>query len=89
MVLGFATGIRNTRGVACASIDTEGTDGTTENAGGLVDGQTLERLELKGINIYEALRNHASGNALMEIEDNIVTGNTGTNLCDLNVLYIY
>ena len=88
MVLGFAIAIRGMEGIAGASIDTEGTDGTTPYAGGITDGQTFRRLEEKGINIYEALRTHSAGNALEAIGDNIFTGNTGTNVCDFNVFYI-
>lgn len=88
LTLGLAIGIRNMDGVAGASIDTEGTDGTTRYAGGLVDGQTINRLEAQNISVFEALRNHAAGNALLAIQDTIFTGNTGTNLCDFNVLYI-
>ncbi len=88
LTLGLAIGIRNMEGVAGASIDTEGSDGTTAFAGGLADGRTLKRLEAVGVNVFKALRGHSSGNALMSIGDNIVTGNTGTNLCDFNVLYI-
>jgi glycerate 2-kinase len=88
LVLGLAIGIKNFKGIAGASIDTEGTDGSTLYAGGIVDGSTIDRLEGANVNVYEALRTHFSGNALMAIEDNIFTGNTGTNLCDFNVIYI-
>lgn len=88
LTLGLAIGIRNMEGIAGASIDTEGTDGTTNFAGGLVDGHTIARLEANKVNVFEALRNHSAGNALMSIEDNIFTGNTGTNLCDFNILYV-
>ena len=57
-------------------------------AGGIVDGNTCERLEAAGENIFEALRYHSTGNALERIGDYIYTGNTGTNLCDLNICYI-
>lgn len=88
LTVGFSIGIKGIDGIACASIDTEGTDGTTFNAGGLVDGATYERLAKAGINAFEALRNHSCGDALEAISDHIFTGNTGTNLCDLNVIYI-
>jgi len=88
LVLGFCIGIRGLEGVAGASIDTEGTDGTTPYAGGLVDGGTFQALEQCGVSVYEALRGHSAGNALEKIGDNIMTGNTGTNLCDFNVFYI-
>ena len=88
MVLGFAITVCGMEGVAGASIDTEGTDGTTPYAGGITDGQTLQRLEECGLNIYEVLRTHSAGNALEAIGDNIFTGNTGTNVCDFNVFYV-
>ena len=89
VVLGMAIGIRGIEGIAGASIDTEGTDGPTTHAGGIVDGSTYDRLEEEEINIFDVLREHSSGNALEKIGDYIFTGNTGTNLCDLNILYIY
>jgi len=88
LVLGFAQGIQGYHGVCMASIDTEGTDGTTSYAGGIVDSKTCARLADKQINVFEALRKHSTGDALRAIGDSIFTGNTGTNLCDFNVIYI-
>jgi glycerate-2-kinase len=88
LALGFAIGIKGMDGVAGASIDTEGTDGTTHYAGGIVDGCTINRLEARGVNVFQALRDHSTGDALMAIGDNIFTGNTGTNLCDFNVIFL-
>ena len=89
VVLGMAIGIRGIEGIAGASIDTEGTDGPTTHAGGIVDGSTYDRLEEEGINIFDVLREHSSGNALEKIGDYLLTVNTGTKLGDLNILYIY
>lgn len=88
LVLGFAQGVQGYDGVCMASIDTEGTDGTTLYAGGIVDSNTCARLSDAHINVFEALRAHSAGDALEAIGDNIITGNTGTNLCDFNVLFI-
>lgn len=88
LVLGMAIGIKGISGIAAASIDTEGTDGPTIYAGGIVDGYTYKRLEDAGENIFQVLRYHYSGNGLEKIGDNIFTGNTGTNICDFNVFYV-
>ena len=88
LVLGFSIGVKGMEGIAAASIDTEGTDGPTIYAGGIADGSTYNALEKAGVNIYQALRTHAAGDALKKIGDNIFTGNTGTNLCDFNVIYV-
>ena len=70
------------------SIDSEGTDGTTDVAGGLTDSQTSRLASEKGVDLNASLRSHACYEALYEIGDTIFTGNTGTNLCDLNILYV-
>ena len=88
LALAFSINIRGMDGVAGASIDTEGTDGTTFCAGGLADGKTYDRLNERGIDVYDALRRHSTGDAFKQIGDQIYTGNTGTNLCDFNVFYI-
>ncbi|MFR5385746.1 MAG: MOFRL family protein [Oscillospiraceae bacterium] len=71
-----------------ASMDSEGTDGTTPVAGGLTDGTTGTAAAERGIDLRKALREHAAYEALEPLGDTVLTGNTGTNLCDFNVLYI-
>lgn len=88
LTAGFALGGSKTDGACMLSIDSEGTDGTTFFAGGLTDSRTLKEAEKKGINLHDALREHAVGEALETLNDAIFTGNTGTNLCDFNILYI-
>ena len=70
------------------SIDTEGTDGTTAYAGGIADSDSMADMERSGVDVYGALRGHSSGEALSAAGCAVVTGNTGTNLCDLNILYV-
>ena len=42
----------------------------------------------KGINLYQALRDHSCFEALASVSSAIFTGNTGTNLCDLTIMYV-
>jgi glycerate-2-kinase len=70
------------------SIDSEGTDGTTPVAGGITDSTSYRMAEEKGVDVHASLRGHACYEALSEMGDAVFTGNTGTNLCDFNVLYI-
>jgi len=88
LALGFALEINNLSGFGIASIDTDGTDGPTEIAGGVVDCTTVERARLKGLNVYERLMLHDSSTVFRVLGDEVITGNTGTNVCDLNVIYI-
>jgi len=86
--LSFALAGKNIPGACLLSIDSEGTDGTTNIAGGIVDSTTYTTSIAKNINIYEALRTHSTYEALVKLNDTVFTGNTGTNLCDLNILYV-
>lgn len=88
LALGFALSAGKAPGCALLSIDSEGTDGTTPAAGGLTDSQTLRAAEAAGVDLRSALRGHASCEALTELGGSILTGNTGTNLCDLHLLYV-
>lgn len=64
---------------------TDGTDGPTQDAGGIVDGQTLERgLQLK-YDINDYLVKADIGTYLANTGDLVTTGPTGTNVMDLVV----
>ena len=88
LALGFALEVAGRSGVCIGAIDTDGTDGPTEIAGGITDGTTVERARLRGLSVYDRLRAHDSSKVLSAIGDDVVTGNTGTNLCDLNIIYV-
>lgn len=88
LTLSFAISAAKTKGCCMLSIDSEGTDGTTIVAGGITDSTSFACAREKGVDVYAALRGHACFEALNEMGDTVYTGNTGTNLCDFNVLYI-
>ena len=73
---------------ACASIDTDGTDGPTDLAGGVVDDRTAASARDAGIQLVEALRRHTSADALERLGDAVVTGHTGTNLQHIRVVVL-
>ena len=66
---------------------TDGRDGPTDAAGGLVDGGTLERMRAQGVEPEIALANNDSYTALKAAEDLLITGATGTNVADLQILF--
>lgn len=88
MAVSFAITAAKTPGACLLSIDSEGTDGTAKVAGGITDSESFKAAGDKGINLYQALREHSCFEALDAIGSAIFTGNTGTNLCDLNIVYV-
>jgi glycerate 2-kinase len=62
---------------------TDGSDGNSEDAGALVDGGTLERGGLDGLNPRDCLLRADAGRFLAASGDLIHTGPTGTNVMDL------
>ena len=88
LALGFAIEVSGKRGICIAAIDTDGTDGPSDYAGGIADGYTVERAQAVGIDAYSSLRNHDSSTVLAVLKDALVTGNTGTNVCDVTLIYI-
>jgi hydroxypyruvate reductase len=74
---------------ACfASVATDGTDGPTTAAGGLVDPFTCSRAIELGLMPQKFLRANDSSNFLKTTGDLIVTGPTQTNLMDLQILLV-
>ena len=67
---------------------TDGRDGPTEAAGGLVDQGTLGRLKKARANPENRLNNNDSYSALKKSQDLVITGATGTNVADLQILLI-
>ncbi len=88
LALGFSLEVAGRKGFCVGAMDTDGTDGPTEVAGGVGDGATVERARQKGLDVYESLNRHDSLSLLRALGDEIISGNTGTNLCDLNVIYV-
>ena len=69
--------------LAILAAGTDGTDGSTSDAGALVDAGSIERAELAGCDVERAIREFDSGLALEAAEDLVHTGPTGTNVGDI------
>lgn len=86
LALAAAESIGGMEKVVIAAIGSDGTDGPTDAAGGIVDGRTKAILAEKGISIPEILAENDSNRALAAADALIHTGATGTNVNDLYLL---
>ncbi|MCG8432697.1 MAG: DUF4147 domain-containing protein [Gammaproteobacteria bacterium] len=69
------------------ALGTDGSDGAGEDAGAIVDGGTIMRGELSGLDPKECLQRADAGTFLAASGDLIYTGPTGTNVMDLVIAY--
>ncbi len=74
------------RPAAVLSLGTDGVDGPTDAAGGLVDHTSASRAAALGLSIDRALDDNDAYPCLQRLGDLVVTGPTGTNVGDLVVI---
>jgi len=67
---------------------TDGTDGPTHDAGGLVDESTCEFAASQSLAIDRYLINADAGSALQKLDQLVTTGPTGTNVMDLCIAVV-
>ncbi len=75
-------------GWAAFAADTDGNDGPTDAAGGLVDGGTAAKMRKAGVDPARALEENDARAALEAGGALLVTGPTGTNVNDLRVVLV-
>jgi len=83
LALSAAIKIRGLEGVGIASLGSDGIDGVTDAAGGIVDSTTVEKGLENGMNPLEYLDNNDTYSFLSQTGDLIITGPTGINVNDL------
>lgn len=84
--LSAAQGIKDLSDTLIFSLGSDGTDGPTDAAGGIADGETVDKLKSMSIDIEKSLADNDSYHALKAIDALIMTGPTGTNVNDVVVL---
>jgi hydroxypyruvate reductase len=92
MALAFALSAEAIGLSACWSFlsgGSDGRDGPTDAAGGLVDPHSLQRMRNAGIEPRQALNNNDSYPALHASGDLVITGATGTNVADLQIILLH
>lgn len=88
LALAAAPGIAGMSDTLIFSLGSDGTDGPTDAAGGIVDGDTLGRLRAEGLDVCDVLRRNDSYHALAAVDGLIRTGPTGTNVNDVAVVLL-
>jgi hydroxypyruvate reductase len=88
IALSAAAGIAGLDNVLVFSLGSDGTDGPTDAAGGIVDGSTAACLAEQGISIDQVLADNDAYTALGKADGLIMTGPTGTNVNDVAVVLI-
>jgi len=86
MVLAAAEGIAGLDNLLVLSVGSDGTDGPTDAAGGIVDGSTARKLKEKGLKLRDILDNNDAYNGLAALDLLVKTGPTGTNVNDVSVI---
>lgn len=74
--------------ITALAADTDGIDGSEENAGAFVDGTTAKRLKIAGLDGRELLDSNDSFSGFAAIDDLFITGPTGTNVNDFRAIII-
>lgn len=88
LALAAAIGIEGLSGVVVLAAGTDGTDGPTEAAGAVVDGETLRRGREAGAEGSRSLEENDSHEFHLKAGSLLVTGPTGTNVNDLVLIVV-
>ena len=75
--------------VTIAFFATDGTDGPTDSAGAMVDGDTLNRARAHGLDAYAYLQNNDAYAFFEALGDHLLTGPTRTNVNDLAFVVVW
>lgn len=86
-LLAFAGGFEGQEGCALAA-DTDGIDGSEDNAGAFADGTSWARMRAAGLDPAEVLARHDAWGAFEAVGDLFVPGPTGTNVNDFRAIYL-
>ena len=88
LLLGLALAIEGVDGVVAMSADTDGIDGSEDNAGGFVNGATMARLRKAGLDPRALLSRNDAYTAFEVLGDLHAPGPTGTNVNDFRAILI-
>ena len=88
IALSAALGIEGLSNALVFSVGSDGTDGPTDAAGGIADGETAQLMRQKGVDAVKSLNDNDACHALGAVGGLLKTGATGTNVNDVTVLLL-
>jgi len=88
LALAFALEIEGASGITLLSAGTDGTDGPTDAAGAIVDGETIGRARRMNTDPVKYLANNDSYTFFHKTNDLLITGPTGTNVMDIQIILV-
>jgi glycerate 2-kinase len=86
--LAAALAMDGVKNAALLAAGTDGSDGPTDAAGAIVDGESAARGRAKGMNLKARLEDNDANSVFVGLGDLVVTGPTNTNLLDLYLLLL-
>ena len=87
-MLSMAIHLKNTNGINCLAIDTDGIDGVEDNAGAYISDETLKKAFIKKLNPINYLNANNSYEFFKKIDDLIFTSPTLTNVNDFRAVLV-
>ncbi|WP_417452941.1 glycerate kinase type-2 family protein [Kiloniella sp.] len=87
-LLALAVELGGSANIYALACDTDGIDGSEDNAGAILSPDTLERAVKLGINAKEHLANNDGYSFFQALDDLIITGPTRTNVNDFRAIVI-
>ncbi len=84
-----AIAIRGLSDVAIVCLATDGSDGPTDAAGAIAEGDTCQRAAAMGLDAYRYLETNDSYRFFAALDDLLITGPTNTNVNDLAFVFVW
>jgi hydroxypyruvate reductase len=87
-LLSFALSIENESNIIALAADTDGIDGSENNAGAFCDGYTARKMRDKGFDPRMHLAQHDAWSAFNAVNELFIPGPTGTNVNDFRAILL-
>ena len=88
-LLSFAVSIENELNITALAADTDGIDGSENNAGAFCDGFTASKMRQQGCDPRLHLAKHDAWTAFDEVGELFSPGPTGTNVNDFRAILVF